>query len=397
MQHSLRRACTRAAGATVALLLSAAWLSPVASAAGHDRTAPAADPGGIVAAEPSEFRLSLGVPTATEAWRIEYASTAADGSSNTVSGSVIVPKDLRKGPRPLVTYAVGTVGMGDQCAPSATNPTGGTVESLLINNALLRGWAVALTDYEGLGTPGDHTYTVGRAAGTAVLDAARAAQQLPAAQDRGVGADSPVGIMGYSQGGQASAWAAELHASYAPELDVKGVASGGVPAELTDVADHNDGGDNAGFVLMSAIGHDAAHPELGLDGYLNDKGRALIAETREGCTDEILDSAAGETIAENTTSNPLEEQDWQQRLAESTLGTQAPGFPAYVYHGGSDEIIPRHLGEGLRDDWCAEGNPVKWRSFAGQSHVGTAILGSLPAVQFLGERFEGGAVEDDCG
>src|SRR5690606_36337652 len=120
-----------------------------------------------------------GVPVPVQAWKIEYNSTAADGKSNTVSGTVLVPEDDREGPRPLLTYAVGTVGIGDRCAPSAGFPKGETREAPLIEGALLRGWAVAVTDYEGLGTPGTHTYTVGRAAGTAVLDAARAAQRLP--------------------------------------------------------------------------------------------------------------------------------------------------------------------------------------------------------------------------
>ena len=35
----------------------------------------------------------------------------------------------------------------------------------MMSMALARGWALAITDYQGLGTPGDHTYMVGRALG----------------------------------------------------------------------------------------------------------------------------------------------------------------------------------------------------------------------------------------
>jgi triacylglycerol lipase len=42
-----------------------------------------------------------------------------------------------------------------------------------------RGFAIVMTDYEGLGTPGMHTYANRIAEGNAMLDAARAAKNLP--------------------------------------------------------------------------------------------------------------------------------------------------------------------------------------------------------------------------
>lgn len=145
----------------------------------------------------------------------------------------------RGGKRPLVTFAVGTRGLGDTCAPSKTLANGTNYEAAIINSFLSRGWAVVVTDYQGLGTPGAHTYVVGRREGRSVLDAARAAQRLAGS---GLDATTPVGVYGYSQGGGAAAWAAELAASYAPELDLKGVVEGGVPADLPAVASGLDGG-----------------------------------------------------------------------------------------------------------------------------------------------------------
>ncbi|QPP07102.1 lipase [Streptomyces bathyalis] len=398
--------------AVAALCVSGGAVAPAAAAAGGHAatshaaskgtsasagTAAAGQPGDIVSAEPSEFQVFPGVPIPTHAWTIKYNSTDANGKSNTVSGTVLVPKDDREGPRPLLTYAVGTVGIADQCAPSVNFPVGKTKEAPLIEGALLRGWAVAVTDYEGLGTPGTHTYTVGRAAGTAVLDAARAAQRLPGAQEKGVSQDSPVGIMGYSQGGQASGWAAELAGTYAPELKVKGTASGGVPADLPKVAEYNDGDEEAGLVLMSAIGHDAAYPELGLDRYLNDEGRRITGIMKEGCLAEASEAGANKSVEDVTTKDPNQEPDWQQRLAEDKLGTKAPGAPVYLYHGEADEIIPHDVGKQLRADWCAKGNTVEWTSFPLSPHAGTAILASIPAMNWLSDRFKDEPTQGDCG
>ncbi|MFF3154375.1 lipase family protein [Streptomyces sp. NPDC057910] len=379
---------TRVAGAiTAALLLSAA--TPTAFA---DDTA-TASPGDIVTQSPTEFHPLPGQWTNTRAWHVTYRSTTAKGAPNTVSGTVIVPNDGRTGPRPVVTYAVGTVGLGDSCAPSANFPYGTAVEATLINQVVQRGWAVAVTDYEGLGTPGDHTYTVGRAEGTAVLDAARAAERLGIP---GLDANSPVGIMGYSQGGQASSWAAELHDSYAPDLKVKGTATGGVPADLMKVASSNDGGLGSGLIFMAAAGQDAAFPELNLNSYLNPAGKALVDYFKNNCV--AVDTTVGsfKHITDLTVKNPLQQPDWQARLAESKLGTHRPDAPVYLYHGTVDELIPYAVGQQLRSDWCARGTNVEWHALPLLGHIGGVTVGGIPAANWLADRFAGRSTHPNC-
>jgi pimeloyl-ACP methyl ester carboxylesterase len=354
-------------------------------------------PGAILSTKPSSFQYTPGAPTPTKAWKITYRSTSADGRPNAVSGTVIVPDDGKATPRPLITYAVGTVGLGDKCAPSAGFPGGTTAEAPLVNAALVRGYAVVVTDYEGLGTPGDHTYMVAKAQGSAVLDAARAAQRHPQAAKYGVAKSSPVGIMGYSQGGGASAKAAEMAAAYAPELKVKGTASGGVPADLTKVAESLEGGNSAGFLLMSAVGQNAAQPSLGLSKYLTREGRKLAKVVRTECVGPVLEAGRGKTIEDVTKSNPLDRPNWQRAIAKQLIGTKRPSAPTFLYHGDADETIPYAVGQKLRADWCAKGNAVEWKSFAGKSHVGTAIEGNGPALEWLGRRFADEPTSGNCG
>ncbi|MFF5445866.1 lipase family protein [Streptomyces sp. NPDC012888] len=389
--------------AAVAVLALSAWLpagtaaavQEAAGAAGATGTAGAAGgaPGDVVSSVPSAFHPLPGQPTGTRAWKIHYRSTTADGAPNVVSGTVIVPQDGRTGPRPLITYAVGTVGLGDSCAPSANLPDGTSMEANLIQQLTWRGWAVVVTDYEGLGTPGTHTYTVGRSAGHAVLDAARAAQRLPEA---GLSADGPVGVMGYSQGGQAAGWAAELHGSYAPELNVKGTAAGGVPADLRRVADFNDGSYGSGLIFMAAAGQDAAFPELDLDSYLNPAGRLLVGFFKENCV--VVDAVAGsfKRISDLTTSNPLDRPDWQARLDQSRLGRTAPAAPVYQYHALGDELIPYGVGRQLRADWCGRGADVHWETIWVGEHVSGVITEAFEAQNWLADRFAGRPAQGNC-
>ncbi|MFF3863991.1 lipase family protein [Streptomyces sp. NPDC002209] len=384
-----RRTAVAAVTAVAALAAASAGIPATATAS----EAGAGRPGDLVDVAPSAFHPLPGQPTGTKAWKIHYRSTTADGAPNTVSGTVIVPQDGRTGPRPLVTYAVGTVGMGDSCAPSSNLPYGTAMEANLIQQLTLRGWAVVVTDYEGLGTPGVHTYTVGPSAGRAVLDAARAAERLPGA---GLSADTPVGIMGYSQGGQASSWAAELQGSYAPELKVKGTATGGVPADLLKVADFNNGSYGSGLIFMAAAGQDAAFPELRLDSYLNPAGRALVAGMKENCV--AIDAIAGsfKRISDLTTRNPLEQPDWQARLNQSRLGRTAPAAPVHQYHALGDELIPYAVGRQLRSEWCAKGANVEWDTIWVGEHVSGVITHSPAAGDWLADRFADRPTHPNC-
>ncbi|MFF0533314.1 lipase family protein [Nocardia amikacinitolerans] len=362
--------------------------------AGIAQADPLADgePGDIVHVEPSRVDLFPGIPAPVDAWKIRYRSTNALGQPNVVSGRILVPRDGRTGTRPLVTYAVGTIGMGDQCAPSAT---GGPRE---ITGLLEKGWAVAVTDYEGLGTPGDHTYLVGRAEGTAVLDAARAAQRLPEANARGISSTSPVGIVGYSQGGHAASWAAELSSAYAPELRIKGLAAGGVPADtLADAEDHRGKPPNLAAYFMIAIGHDAAYPELRLDSYLTDAGHAFADRIRTGCVLDNLLASHGQTLQHLVTREPLDTPEWRQRLAEDRLGTRAPGYPVYLFHGMNDDVVGYKFGAQLRSDWCALGVPVEWHAIPLADHLATAAVGGNAALDWLGRRLAGQPAHGNCG
>jgi alpha-beta hydrolase superfamily lysophospholipase len=95
-----------------------------------------------------------------------------------------------------------------------------------------RGFAIVMTDYQGLGTPGLHTYVNRVAQGNAMLDAARAAKKLTGTSLK---PDGPLAFWGYSQGGGAAASAAELASRYAPELKVVGTYAGAPHADLKEL------------------------------------------------------------------------------------------------------------------------------------------------------------------
>jgi len=255
------------------------------------------------------------------------------------------------------------------------------------------GFVVAITDYQGLGTSGTHTYTVAYPSATAVLDVARAAINLPAA---GLNKDTPVVLVGYSQGGQAVSKAAEIESNYAPELNIVGVAAGGVPSELIAVGANIDGGLFAGFQSMTAMGLDAAYPELNLESYLTPKGVEVLEEIKQSCTGEVLLVAAGESVETQMTSPPLELPGWEARLKEQQVGLEKPEVPAFLFHGTLDPVIPYTLGTDLRDNWCNLGATVEWESYYLLEHTLTFATAGPQLVEWSKDRAKGIKASNDC-
>ncbi|SDK51808.1 lipase family protein [Streptomyces indicus] len=386
MRKAWRVRRARACGAMVLAGVLALGAAP----AGGAEERPAARPGDVVSAEPAQYGLLPGLLTQkTRAWRITYRSTGATGKANVVSGAVIVPDDGRTGTRPLVVFAPGTVGLADKCASSKGRLS---AVSLLFDKGLRRGWGFVLTDYEGLGTPGDHTYLVGAAEGNAVLDAARAAQRLPQAQKLGISGRSGVGIVGYSQGGHAASWAAERHRAYAPELKVRGTAAGGVPADLERAFAYNDGKGGAGFAMMAAVGHDAAYPQLGLGRSLTPEGRRLADLARGSCSGEILKEMKGRRM--HTLVDPkaapggrlFDRADWRARLEASDPGRTVPDHPVLLFQGTADELIPYEDVVRLHKTWSRKNSQVTFRKVPLGTHATTVLFAVGPVMKWMDQR-----------
>lgn len=312
-----------------------------------------------------------------------YHSRDALGRPNAVSGTILVPNGRNPVGMPIVALASGTVGLGDRCAPSKNSLVSVAQNQGFIDKALQRGFAVAMSDYEGLGTPGIHTYVVGRSEGHAVLDVVRAAQRLP---ETGLSTANPVGLLGYSQGGGAAAWAGELQPTYAPELNLRAISAGGVPADLLAVSKQLDGGLGFAVLAMAALGLDAAYPELNLNSYLNASGKKFFTEFGDDCVESLI-IYPFRKISDYTTTNPLTTSAWLSRLNEQKLGAVPPKVPTFLYHAWPiDELVSRPQGVALKDTYCAAGAPIRWKDYLGE-HATVIFTSQGDAVSFLADRF----------
>lgn len=387
------------------------------------RPLPSASPGEVLRDEPAELPLSVSVPglpplpspLPATARRLIYQTVNVDGQPVATSGALFdsTAPWSGPGPRPTVVLGPGTQGQGDACAPSrnlesgvGVNPqTGGLAPSYEEGFALAlaaQGFRVMVVDYIGLGTPGVHTYSDRAEQAHAMLDGARAARSLTG--------EAPVVFWGHSQGGGASAAAAELAPEYAPDVDVRAAYASAPPADLLPVLDHIDGSTLTGAVGFAINGMVERYPAVRdvVDRNVSDAGRAALHDISGLCTLDLRSAYGGHTTDEWTTSGRglgqiiREEPEAMAVLDHQRIGQRAPAVPVMLAGGIHDDIIPLGQVEQLGRDWCALGTPVHFRyettpPVAGITHAAAAVTNFVPAVDFVRDRLAGVPAPNDCG
>lgn len=394
-QHGRSRAGLRRWAAPVAVAVAAVCVAVVTGVGVDSREAAAApvgdfyvppaqippEPGAIIKTAPMALFATL--PTDKgwpgKAQHVMYTSRLQDGSPVAVSGTFIDATGPWQGPgpRPTVVIGPGTSGQGDRCAMSVAFSTGVTVftdpsPGLSANQELPAsvvwsglGARVLVTDYIGLGTPGIHTYANRIESAHAVLDGARAANKLA-----GVGPDTPLVLWGYSQGGGATAAAAELQPEYAPELALKGTWAGGPVADLAAILERIDGSLISGAIGFAINGLLARYPELqkAVDRVTSPAGRAMLETLSDECIGDIITRHAfmstgamtddGRSLTEHLAAIP----EAAPVLAEMRVGNRTPVTPVLITSGLNDDTVPYGQARRLAEDWCAKGATVTFRT-----------------------------------
>jgi hypothetical protein len=373
-------------------------------------------PGDVLACREIRLRHIPGhIPM--RAWQVQYISTDVAGEPVTVVGTVAVPEApwTKGGSRPVVAFNPGTLGLGPQCAFSkqiAETPQD-QPESGNIASFLKAGYAVAATDGIGYMDGQVHTYVVGGNSGHALLDMVRAAFRVPGA---GLDPTTKVGISGYSEGGFASLWAAQLAASYAPELAVVGAAAGGVPGDLRVVADGLNGKPFAGFLVNAVLGLSLAYPDQPFASLLNKRGQKAVRDAKKLCVlATLLRFAFADLKNYNTERHTLAElytltgttgRTWGEIVDEQRLGVGIGpagsgaryeiGFPVFQYRGAFEEAIPVPAQEYTRAAYCAAGITTLWKKDYLGEHLLADLLAAPDVTRWLGDRFADRPATGNC-
>jgi Secretory lipase len=175
--------------------------------------------------------------------RIWYLSTALRGGPTVVSGSVLLPPGEPPGGHwsRVVAWGVGGWSIADPYAPSRIpelHRERGWWISAMLCKLIQAGFAIVVSDYEGLGTPGPRPFQAPYSEGRSTVDAVLAARQLhPQLSDHWF-------VGGHSGGGHAAFETAEVVArGYGSDQHhLLGVVALEPAADFTFFADQYDPG-----------------------------------------------------------------------------------------------------------------------------------------------------------
>lgn len=347
-------------------------------------------PGVLLREEP--MREQLEINAASKALRILYTSEDARWQSGQVpvSGTLYIPKGRAPaGGWPLLAWAHGTLGIADVCAPSWTGfrPR----DAAYINRWLEAGFAVVVTDYQGLGGPGPHPYLYWQAEGRSVLDSVRAARA-----GRAKLIANKVVIAGQSQGSGAALGAAKLAREYAPDLKVVGVVATGLVSTFPNGPVSLPVRNSANMFLSFVSGglRDGAPP---IEVLLSAQGRELLRTARQACTKEIGVVARQQKVGGLAEALSISLEDLAAIRIPVTDMTMAPArVPILVGTGLADATTLPMRQYGAVAALCASGDRVQWRRYEGLGHDG-AMHGSFEhALAFARSGLRGEALGSTC-
>ncbi len=350
-----------------------------------------APPGSIIRSDTIDASGQL--PPGASAYRVIYHSESITGTDIAVSGLVVVPAGTPPaGGFPIVSWAHGTTGLADECAPSL-----GPLSSIPYLTPLLeRRLVVVATDYQGLGTPGIHPYLVGQSEAQGVLDAARAARNLEGAE-----VSNTVVVLGYSQGGQAALFAGQIAQSYAPELYLAGIVAIGPVTTLTELAPAiptraTDA--DAGFAAMALYAWSATYGNLSLAAVFTHLAASRLTVLTSECS-----SGIGATY-DSTPADLLFRPGWStDPTVQADEAVNQPGLtpisaPVMVVQGTDDSLVPYRRTTNLVDaTLCrAQHDTVRYVPIRGASHSGALEDGASIIVGWISSRLAGDAEVDSC-
>ena len=360
-----------------------------------------AEPGTVLRSRDVELAFLGLIPQRVCATQLLYRTTDMDGRPEATVTTVLVPAERGpENPCPLLSYQVAIDAVTSRCFPSYALSRGALAvgalaqfEFVLVAAALAEGWAVSVPDHEGpngrWGAPCEPGYRV--------LDGVRAALGC---ERLGLSASAPVGLWGYSGGGLATAWAAEMTAGYAPELNVVGAVLGSPVGDLGNTFRRLNGSVLSGLPALMVASLVQIYPELDrvIQQHVSDTGRSLLAALqRMTVVGGVLRWANKDMNA--YVDRPIDEildlPEVQYVFNDIRLGASIPAPPVLMVQAVHDSVIAVDDIDALVETYLAGGADVTYHRDMFSEHLLLHPMSAPMTLRWLSDRFAGRPLTDN--
>ncbi|MBJ8347979.1 lipase family protein [Antrihabitans sp. YC2-6] len=355
----------------------------------------AAPAGAILRSREIELALLGLVPQKISAWQLLYRTCDLNGVPEAAVTTVLLPSDADPSePRPIVAYQCAIDAISARCFPSYSFQRGSrafgsvpALELLVIASALRRGWAVSVADHEGV-----HGYFgAPREPGYRALDGVRAALAF---EPLGLDPLTKVGLWGYSGGGMATSWAAEMATEYAPELDIVGASLGSSVGDPGETFIRLNGTFHSGLpaIVVAALRHLYPGLERVMQEHVDEAGRRRLDLCEKLPTVAAILKFAGDDF-DNYTDLPIADVLAMPEVLEVfddiRLGMRTPAVPLLMVQSVNDQIINVEDVDGQARRYSDGGAHVTYVRDRWSEHITLMILAAPTVLDWLSDRFDG--------
>lgn len=354
-----------------------------------------AEPGTVLRSRDVELGFLGLVPQRVNATQLLYRTTDRHGNPEATVTTVLVPAGhAPHHRRHVVSYQCAIDAVTSRCFPSYALRRGARAfgslaqwEYLLMAAALAEGWVVSVPDHEGRdgmwGTPHEPGYRV--------LDGLRATLSF---ETFGLSDDSQVGLWGYSGGGLASAWAAEVHEEYAPELNVVGAVLGSPVGNLGNTFRRLNGSNLAALPALVVAALAKSFPGLNrvVEEHATDHGRSMLQALEHMTTVEAI-IRLFRTDMDQWVVPPLddvlESPEVQEVFEAIRLGSTVPGLPLLIVQAVHDSVIHIDDIDELAHTYADGGAQLTYHRDMFSEHMLLHPMSAPMTLRWLTDRFAG--------
>lgn len=352
-----------------------------------------ASPGTVLRSREVELGFLGLITQRVTATQLLYRTSDRHGVPEATVTTVLVPAGHSPNqPRHVVSYQCAIDAISSRCFPSyamrrRSRALGSLaqLEYLLVAAALAEGWVVSVPDHEGR----DGIWGAPVEPGYRVLDGLRATLDF---ERFGLAPDSKVGLWGYSGGGLASAWAAEVHADYAPELNIVGAVLGSPVGDLGNTFRRLNGSYMAALPAMVVSALAKTFPDLDrvLTEHATEHGRTTLRAVERMTTIEAI-IRLFRTNMDDWVHPPLDEvldlPEVQDVFDAIRLGGNVPGLPLLIVQAVHDSLIGVEDIDTLADRYSRGGAQVTYHRDMFSEHMLLHPMSAPMALRWLTDRF----------
>ena len=322
-------------------------------------------------------------------------TTNARGKRALSTGTLFLPKG--KAPRggwPVISWAHGTSGLGDRCAPSRIGPALPERDRPYLANWMREGYAVVASDYAGLGTPGLMAYLHGRSEAHNIVDIVKAGRAYARRLSRRSRLARKWVAIGQSQGAGAAIYTARYATRFGGRgLDYRGAVGTGTPAYIEDVVSQLDPRFPAlspgltAYMSYILAGMRWTYPDLRINDVLTSTGRRYIRLAESRCVfpfeEDLKGAKLGEFFTRAVTTLPR-----FGRTVKKYMGMPEKGFdrPFFMGHGLNDADVPYVLTRPYVEKLRANRQPLTFKSYD-SDHSGTLLASQKDTHPFVRKLF----------